>query len=84
MRAFELKQTASRSSQEAVGSSGLKRELDTVDDVAEDVADGRAEERQDHDNDDRDQNQDQGIFYEALALIIFEGKHGECPFVKRG
>jgi hypothetical protein len=51
--------------------------LDVSDDVREDVTDRRAKQGQDDDNDDGHEDQDQGVFDEALTLVVFEGKHGE-------
>ena len=56
--------------------------LDLADDFAENVADGGPEQGQDDDNYDGDQDQDQGVFHQALALVIGKSKHFDFSFVK--
>src|SRR5260370_40738571 len=52
-----------------------KNVLDGADDGAEDLADSGPQQGQDDDDHDGHQNQDQGVFHQALALIVAKRKH---------
>ncbi len=67
----------------AVQEQKAQEKLDGAHDAAEHVRDRRAEQGQNHDHDHGNQHQDQSVFDEALALVIFEGKHGRCPFMNK-